>query len=79
MLKLKIKAFMHGFDYAVKNYDKIEDRHFHTLPGASWHDNSTQRVYRKSIAFGRKYMQYRYEILALAVIVFTTLLFMFTW
>lgn len=73
------KAFIRGFDYAVKNYDKLEDHHFASLPGAKWFDQKTQRKYRKGISFGRKYMQYRYEILALTVILFTTLLFMFTW
>lgn len=75
----KLKAFAYGFDYAVRNYDKIEDHHFQSLPGANWYDKDTQNLYRKSIRFGRKYMQYRYEVLALGVIVFTTLLFMFTW
>jgi len=75
----KIKAFIRGFDYAVMRYDQIEDHHFHSLPGAKWFDKETQSNYRKGIFFGRKYMQYRYEVLALCVIVFTTLLFMFTW
>jgi hypothetical protein len=78
-MKSKVLAFIKGFDYAVKHNAILEDHHFHTLPGASWHDRDTQNLYRKSIRFGRKYMQYRYEILALTVIVFTTLLFMFTW
>ena len=64
----KIKAFLYGFHYAVKHHDKIEDHHFHSLPGASWHDKSTQKIYRKSILIGRKYVQYRYEIIALAMI-----------
>jgi len=75
----KIKPFLTGFDYAVKHYNEIEDHHFHSLPGANWHDQSAQRLYRKSIFIGRKYMQYRYEVLTLAVLLFTTLLFMFTW
>ena len=65
---IKLKAFLKGFDYAVKHYEKIEDHHFHSLPGATWHDQSTQHVYRKSIEFGRKYMQYRYEIIAMSMI-----------
>ena len=76
---MKIKAFLLGFDYAIKNYDKIEDHHFQSLPGANWHDRDTQNLYRKSIRIGRKYMQYRYEILTITLLVFTTLLFMFTW
>ena len=76
---MKIKAFLLGFDYAVKRYDQIEDHHFHSFPGASWHDKSTQLTYRKGISFARKYMQYRYETLTLIVLIFTTLLFMFTW
>lgn len=75
----KIKAFLRGFDYAVKRYNQIEDHHFHSLPGAKWFDIETQSNYRKGVFFGRKYMQYRYEVLTLCVIVFTTLLFMFTW
>jgi hypothetical protein len=75
----KLKAFLRGFDYAVKRYNQIEDHHFHSLPGAKWFDIETQSNYRKGVFFGRKYMQYRYEVLALCVIVFTTLLFMFTW
>lgn len=76
---IKLKAFLTGFDYGVKHYDKIEDHHFHSLPGATWHDQSTQKIYRKGIFFARKYMQYRYETLTLIVLLFTTLLFMFTW
>lgn len=75
----KFKAFIKGFDYAVKKYSILEDHHFHSLPGANWYDKDTQNFYRKSIRIGRKYMQYRYEILTLTVILFTTLLFMFTW
>lgn len=75
----KIKAILLGLDYAVTNYDKIEDHHFHSLPGAAWHDRDTQNLYRKSIRLGRKYMQYRFELLTLFVVVFTTLLFAFTW
>jgi hypothetical protein len=78
-MKLKIKSFLFGFDYAVKHFDKIEDHHWHTYSGAAWHDKYTNEIYRKGIKVGRKYMQYRYEILALGVVLFTTLLFMFTW
>lgn len=76
---IKIKAFFKGFDYAVKHYDHIEDHHFHSLPGATWQDRDTQQLYRKAIIVGRKYMQYRYEILTLSVLILTTFLFMFTW
>ncbi len=65
---LKLKAFLKGFDYAVKYYNKIEDHHFQSFPGAAWHDLDTQHIYRKSIQFGRKYMQYRYEVIASAMI-----------
>lgn len=75
----KFKAFIRGFDYAVKNHATLEDHHFHSLPGANWYDRNTQNFYRKSIRIGRKYMQYRYEILTITLLVFTTLLFMFTW
>lgn len=74
-----IKPFIRGFDYGVKHFKTIEDHHFHSLPGANWHDRDTQNMYRKGVAYSRKYMQYRYEILTLTVLVFTTLLFMFTW
>ena len=75
----KLKAFFAGFDYAVKNYSKIEDHHFHSLPGAKWFDLKTQKTYRKAILVGRKYMQYRLEILTLTVLLLTTFLFVFTW
>ena len=75
----KIKAFLTGFDYAITNHQKIEDHHFHSLPGAAWHDKDSQLFYRNGIKYARKYINYRYELLALCVIVFTTLLFMFTW
>jgi hypothetical protein len=78
-MDIKFKPFTRGFDYAVKNFNKIEDHHFHSLPGANWHDRSTNNSYRKGVHFGRKYMQYRYEVLTLTVLVFTSLLFMFTW
>ena len=74
---LKLKAFLKGFDYAVKYHDKIEDHHFQSLPGAAWHDKSTQEFYRKSIQFGRKYVQYRYEVIASAMI-FMGLILMLT-
>jgi len=67
-MKIKIKSFLFGFDYAVKNYEKIEDHHFHSLPGASWSDKYTNHIYRKGIKSGRKYMQYRYEVLAFTMI-----------
>ncbi len=75
----KIKAVFRGFDYAVKHYDQIQDHHFQSLPGANWFDKQTQQLYRKGITIGRKYMQYRYEVLTITVLLFTTLLFMFTW
>lgn len=75
----KIKAFFIGFDYAVKNYEKLEDHHFQSLPGASWHDTETQNMYRKSIRIGRKYMQYRHEILLTALMTFTLFLWFFGW
>jgi diadenosine tetraphosphate (Ap4A) HIT family hydrolase len=79
MIYKKLKAFAIGFDYGVKHFQTIEDHHFHHLPGASWHDKATQTNYRKGISFARKYVQYRYETLTLSVLIFTTLLFMFTW
>lgn len=63
----KVKPFLLGFDYAVKHFEKLEDHHFASLPGASWHDRVTNDIYRKGIKFGRKYMQYRYELLALYI------------
>ena len=78
-MKLKIKSFLFGFDYAVKYYDKIEDHHFHSLPGATWQDRSTQNLYRKGIVFGRKYMQYRLEILTLSLLFATMIIFSFAW
>lgn len=75
----KLKVFFRGFDYAVKNYDKIEDHHFHTLPSENWYDRDTQKFYRKSILFGRKYMQYRLEILTLSLLLCTMFIFAVTW
>ena len=79
MLKLRIKSFIFGFDYAVKHFDKIEDHHFHTFPGASWNDKYTNHIYRKGIRFGRKYMQYRYETLVLFLVLTTMFIFAVTW
>ena len=79
MYRLRIKSFIFGFDYAVKNFQKIEDHHFHTFPGADWHDRYTNDIYRKGIAYGRKYMQYRYEVLVLTLVISTMLIFAFTW
>jgi hypothetical protein len=73
--KKQIKPFLSGFDYGIKHYSTIEDKHFFTYFG----DTSMSSVYRNGIKSARKYMQYRYEILALIVLIFTTLLFMFTW
>ncbi|MEY4332678.1 MAG: hypothetical protein RLZZ196_1416 [Bacteroidota bacterium] len=79
MLKLRIKSFLFGFDYAVKHFDKIEDHHFHSYPGAAWHDKYTNNIYRKGIVFGRKYMQYRYEVLTLFILLTTMFIFAVTW
>jgi hypothetical protein len=70
-----IKAFFCGFDYGVKHYADIEDRHFFTYFG----DTQRSSIYRNGITYARKYMQYRNETLALIVLIFTALLFMFTW
>jgi hypothetical protein len=70
-----IKTFFCGFDYGVKHHKTIEDKHFFTYFG----DNKLSPIYRNGIKYARKYMQYRNEILALIVLIFTTLLFMFTW
>ena len=78
-MKLKIKSFLFGFDYAVKHYHKIEDHHFHSLPGASWSDKYTNEIYRKGIHYGRKYMQYRYEVLTLSLLLATMFIFAVTW
>ena len=78
-MKTKIKAFIAGFDYGMKNYTRIEDHHFHSYPGAAWHDRDTNELYRKAIQYARKYMCYRYEILTITLLVLTSLIFMFTW
>lgn len=77
--KIYLKAFISGFDYAVKNYSKIEDHRFSSLPGAKWFDPKTQNTYRRGIRFGRKYMQYRLELLTLTILLVTTYLFVFAW
>jgi hypothetical protein len=74
-----IKPYMHGFNYAIKFFHKIEDHHFHSYPGASWHDKESQDYYRKGIKFGLTYMFYRYEFLTFIILFVTILLFMFTW
>ena len=78
-MKRKFKAFLQGFDYGVKHYLTIEDRHFHSYPDADWHEKDINKIYRKGIYAARRYMHYRYEILTLTVLIFTALLFMFTW
>lgn len=69
------KVFLQGFDYGVKYFLTIEDKHFFTYFG----DVSKSPIYRNGIKYARKYMQYRNEILALAVLLITALIFMFTW
>lgn len=59
-----IKPFLIGFNYAVKHFEKLEDHHFHTLPASHNPTKQDHEKYRKGVAFGRKYMQYRFEILA---------------
>jgi len=49
------------------------------LPGAKWFDPKTQKTYRKGIDSGRKYMQYRLELLTLIILFVTTYLFVFAW
>jgi hypothetical protein len=75
----KIKAVFRGFDYAVKHYHQIQDHHFQSLPGANWFDKQTQQLYRKGIMIGRKYMQYRYELLTLFILLTTMFIFAVTW
>jgi len=70
-----IKAFLSGFDYGVKYFNTIEDKHFFTYFG----DTQRSPIYRNGIKSARKYMQYRNETLALIVLISTILLFMFTW
>jgi hypothetical protein len=69
------KAFFHGFHYGVKHFETLEDKHFHTY----FKDLDKSGHYRKGIKSARNYMLYRYELLTFTVIVFTSLLFMFTW
>lgn len=76
---MKYKAFFRGFDYAIKHADKIEDHHFHSLPGANWYDRDTQNMYRNGVKYGRKYVQYRLETLTIIVLLFTMFLFSVTW
>jgi hypothetical protein len=71
----KIKPFLSGFDYGVKHYATIEDKHFFTYFG----DVDKSPIYRNGIKYARKYMQYRNEILALTVLLGTVFIFMFTW
>jgi hypothetical protein len=70
-----LKAFFYGFHYGVKHFDTLEDKHFHTY----FKDLDKSGHYRKGIKSARNYILYRYEILALSIISFTTLLFMFAW
>ena len=70
-----ITAFLHGFDYGVKHYNTIEDKHFFTYFG----DSKRSPMYRTGISTARGYMQYRNEILTIIVLMFTLLLFLFTW
>ena len=70
-----MKPFLSGFDYGVKHYLNIEDKHFFTY----FSDTQKSSIYRNGIKTARKYMQYRNEILAFIVIFFTMLIFLFTW
>ena len=76
------KAFMSGFHYGVKNYQMIEDKHFFIYENSD-KDNqiaSFQHVsYRQGIRLARNYMLYRYEILTIFILLFTTFLFITTW
>ena len=70
-----IKPYIAGFHYGVKHFNTLEDKHFHTY----FKDTNKSNHYRNGIKHARNYMLYRYEILTLTVLVFTSLLFMFTW
>lgn len=70
-----LKAFFHGFHYGVKHYNTLEDKHFHTY----FKDLDKSGHYRKGIKTARNYMLYRLETLTLTLLIFTSLLFMFTW
>lgn len=70
-----VKAYFHGFHYGVKHFEILEDKHFHTY----FKDLDKSGHYRKGIKHARNYMLYRLETLTLAVLAFTSLLFMFTW
>jgi hypothetical protein len=77
-MKIKIKRlkiFLHGFDYGVRN---CKDQIINLLN--SWNSNEQDnKLYRQGIAFGRTYGYYRMEFLAIFVLLFTVLIFMFTW
>lgn len=72
-----IKVFLHGFDYGVKHFETIEDKHFFTYHGDT--DGSklsgSSKVYRKGIQVARKYVQYRQELLLLVFVVSSAFIF----
>lgn len=80
--KRYIKSFFSGFHYGVKHFETIEDRHFFIYTD---HDKDhavasfQHEVYRNAIKISRNYMLYRYEILTIGLLFFTTFLFLFTW
>lgn len=78
MLKIKmwknIKPFLQGFDYGVKHYSTIEDKHFFTY----FLDSEKSPIYRSGINVARRYIQYRNEILTIVILMFIIFLFLFT-
>jgi hypothetical protein len=71
------KVFLTGFDYGVKHFQTIEDKHFFTYHGDT--DGSklsaSSKVYRNGIRYARKYMQYRNEILLLVFVLSSAFIF----
>lgn len=65
------KIFLNGFDYGVKHFETIEDKHFFTYHS----DTSSSSIYRNGIKYARKYMQYRYEILLLVFVLSSAFMF----
>ena len=71
----KITIALHGFDYGVRNCKDSASNYFD-----SWNSNEQDNlIYRKYIKIGRTYGFYRIEFLAMFVLFFTVLIFMFTW
>ena len=72
-MKKKLKIFLYGLDYGIKNSGNSNDAAFHT-----WSSHKEDNIlYRKAIKIGKVYGFYRFEFIAAAMILMGIIILLF--